>query len=220
MHKITLVCSVHRENGLCNAAELLKILRTIEPDVIFEEVRPSDVDSYYKWTLEAQAIAKYFELKLFQRVPVDRFDMPGSLFATTQEVFDCVERASQEYLELTEENNINVQKHGFKYLNGDACATILTRISEIELETVIRTGDQSLIRGLESWRQALQKRDHEMVGNVYKYCRDNAFDTGVFLVGAGHKLAIVKEIEKYASGEGDLISWNFAYEDRPIGPGL
>jgi len=34
MHKITLVASAHRESGLCNAEELLKILRAIEPDVI------------------------------------------------------------------------------------------------------------------------------------------------------------------------------------------
>jgi hypothetical protein len=49
MHKITLVCSIHRENGLCNAEELLKILRTIEPEVVFEEMRPSDFASYLRW---------------------------------------------------------------------------------------------------------------------------------------------------------------------------
>ena len=48
MHKITLVCSSHHEHGHCNAGELLKILQEIEPEVFFEEIRPSDFDSYYK----------------------------------------------------------------------------------------------------------------------------------------------------------------------------
>ena len=34
MRKITLVCSSHREKGLCNAQELLRILRAIDPEVI------------------------------------------------------------------------------------------------------------------------------------------------------------------------------------------
>jgi hypothetical protein len=48
MHKITLVCSAHRQNALCNAEELLRILRAIEPETIFEELRPSEFDLYYK----------------------------------------------------------------------------------------------------------------------------------------------------------------------------
>src|SRR5271168_1722815 len=98
MHKITLVCSSHRENGFCNAGELLKILRAFEPEIIFEEVRPSDFDSYNKWSLEGHALTKYREFKSFQRVPVDKYDMPRDLFAETQRVLDRVEQTSREYL--------------------------------------------------------------------------------------------------------------------------
>src|SRR4051812_17470685 len=94
MHRITLVCSAHRENGLCNAGELLKILRVIDPEAVFEEIRPSDLDSYYKhgtkWNLEAQALTRYREFKSFQRVPVDRYDMPEKLIAEIKREFDCV----------------------------------------------------------------------------------------------------------------------------------
>jgi hypothetical protein len=81
MRKIILISSTHREHGLCNARELLKIIRAIGPEVIFEEIRPSDFDFLYKHlrTLETQAIAKYRESKLFRQIPVDWFDMPASL---------------------------------------------------------------------------------------------------------------------------------------------
>jgi hypothetical protein len=212
---ITLVCSSHRESGLCNAGELLRILRAIEPEVIFEEIRPSDFDSYYKtkWSLEAQAITKYREYKLFQQVPVDRYEMPENLLVEIKRdfdsVFDCVAQASREYRLLDEKSGNSARRYGFQYLNSVAFATMTARMSEIEDEIISKTGDQRLIRGLEKWRRLIQRRELEMVGNIYEYCGENVFNAGVFLVGAAHKMGTVKEIEKYASTEADLIDWNF-----------
>lgn len=217
MHKITLVCSGHRKNGLCNADELLKILRAIEPEVIFVEVRPEDMDSYSKtrWSLEAQAIEKYREFKSFRSVPVDHYDVPAHLLVELKRdvdrVFDYVERASQEYRLLEEENDRCVPQHGFRYLNSAAFETRTARMAEIEEETIMRTGDRDLNRALERWRQDNQSRELAMVRNVYEYCGKNVFGAGIFLVGAAHKKGIAKEIEKYAGTEAARIDWSFAY---------
>jgi hypothetical protein len=125
-----------------------------------------------------------------------------------------VGQTSPEYRLLNEENDESVRQHGFSYLNSVAFATVTTRISEIEEKTIIGTGDQHLIRGLERWRHFIQSREVEMVRNIYEYCRDNVFDTGVFLVGAAHKAAIVEEVKRYANTEADLIDWNFAYDGQ------
>src|SRR4051812_21403329 len=110
MYKITIICSGHRENGLCNADQLLEIFRAIEPEVVFEEIRPSELDSY--GTLETRAIQKYRECKFFQRVPVDRYDIPSNLFvAETDRVFDCVKQSSQEYLILNEAHDYSVHRY-------------------------------------------------------------------------------------------------------------
>src|SRR5882672_7690019 len=135
MHKITLVCSGHRESGLCNAEELLKILRAIEPEAVFVEMHPSKFDfSYAHGSVEAHAITKYREFKLFQPVPVDRFEMPENLLAEIKRdfdcVFDCVAHASQEYRLLQEENDKGAQQYGFSYLNSVAFATKTARMSE------------------------------------------------------------------------------------------
>src|SRR3989442_3419145 len=118
MHKITLVASAHRERGLCNAEELLKILRAIEPDTIFEESRPSELDSHRP--LEVRAITKYRDSKVFQRVPVDRYDIPANFVAETRRVFDYVQQSSEEYRVLDKEHNDNVNRYGFEYINSSA----------------------------------------------------------------------------------------------------
>jgi hypothetical protein len=102
---------------------------------------------------------------------------------------------------------MSVRKYGFSYLNSVAFETVRTRMSEIEEETINETGEPGLIRGLEKWRCLIQMRDQEMIGSIYRYCRENCFDTGVFLVGAAHKMGLVKEIEKCAGAEADLIDW-------------
>ncbi len=208
MHKITLICSAHRENGLCNTEELLKVLLAIEPAVVFHETRPSD-----HWSLEAQAVARYRRLKPSQQIYVDRYEMPvnslSDIKTDVDRVFDCVAQRSEEYGRLEEEIASSANRIGFSYLNGPACAAQFARKSEIEYATITGTHDQSLIRALQWWRDANQSRERQMVGDIYEFCRRNAFAIGVFLVGAGHRVGIEKETERYASSEPDLISWTF-----------
>jgi hypothetical protein len=78
------------------------------------------------------------------------------------------------------------------------------RMSEIEDEIMRGKAGEAL-----RWfRQFSHRREIEMMRNIYAHCRENAFDTGVFLVGAGHKTGIAKQIESFNGREPDLISWN------------
>ena len=77
-------------------------------------------------------------------------------------------------------------------------------MSEIEDEIIEgKVGD-----ALRWWRQLMHRREIEMMRKIYAHCRENAFDTGVFLVGAGHKTGMAKQIENFNSREPDLIVWN------------
>lgn len=217
MHRITLVCSAHRENGPCNAGELLKIIQAIEPEVIFEEMRPSELESARVQArnshLEAQALARYREFKAFRRVPVDRYEIPVSLLQNLKRafdsVFDYVEQESKEYQLLNERNDECVRQHGFDYLNSDACDSVMTRLSEIEDMTIKEAGNPSLVRWLDIWRDLNLNREREMVRVIHEYCGGNAFDTGVFIVGAAHKMGIIKEIQRYSGSVETLIDWKF-----------
>jgi hypothetical protein len=211
MHKITLVCSLHRENGLCNAGELLRLLRSIDPDVIFGEVPQSDIDFYNPRSLEGQAVANFRAFKSFQRVPVDRYDMPPSFRAATESVFDFVEQASQDYLRLQDERDNAAHLNGFAYLNSAAFAQVITRMSEIEVETINSSGNQYLGRGLATWRQVMRRREKVMVDNIYRYCQENVFDKGVFRVGAAHRSGILKAVEEFSSTDTDLIEWKLYF---------
>jgi len=207
MRKITLVCSSHREKGLCNAQELLRILRAIDPAVIFEEVRQSDFDIYNTTSLEGQAATRFLALKSLQRVPVDRYDLPPNFRALTDSAFDFVEQHSHEYRFLHDQSESDTHLHGFMYLNSATFAKVMARMAEIEDETINREGNPDLVRALATWRQVIQGREKAMVENIYRYCRENIFETGVFLVGAAHRSGIVKAIEEAPHPEAELLEW-------------
>jgi hypothetical protein len=215
MHKITIVCSVHTVNGRGNVEELLELFRAIEPEVIFSESRPSELDHQYRpGRLEATAITRFRKYKSFQTVPVDKYDLPTNLLLELKRevdrVFDCVIQISQEYEQLNLENDKNVCRDGFKYLNSVDCERMMARIAEVEENTIVGTSNQELIAGFARWRSLTQRRELEMVRNIYTYCGEKLFETGVFVVGAAHKTAIVREIERYSGSKADLINWKFA----------
>jgi hypothetical protein len=207
MRKITLVCSSHRENGTCNAQELLRLFRAIDPEVIFGEVPQSDVNFYNPRSLEGEAVTRFLTFKSFQRVPVDRYDMPPNFRALTDSVLDFVEQTSHEYRLLQDQRDNAAQMNGFTYLNSAAFAQVMTQMAAIEDETINSDGNPELVSALATWRQVIQGREKTMVENIYRYCRENSFDTGVFLVGAAHRSGIVKAIEELSHADADLIEW-------------
>lgn len=207
MHKMTLVCSVHNAIGTCNVEQLVKILREIEPEVVFQEVRSSQEKS-----LEALAVAEYCKFKLCNQVHVDDLNLPSDAFETKHHLdsgFDYVAECSEEYQLLKYENITRTSQYGFSYLNSVDSVQAIARMEEVEDEIM---GGKAA-DALRWWRQFMYDREVEMMRTIYSHCRKHAFDTGVFLVGAGHRTGIAKQIDSFSEREPDLIAWNF-YEGR------
>jgi hypothetical protein len=203
MHKITLVFSVHKSNGNCNVEELAKILRRIEPDVVFQEVGPS-----HSLSLEAQAVAEYCKYKLCQSVHVDDYEAPVNGEGTMQLLNDGrrdVADRSTEYQKLEIENLERTCRDGFGYMNSFDIAKAMVQMEQIEDELMAGRAAEAL----QWFRQVMRNRELEMMRNIYSYCQKNPFDIGIFLVGAAHRTGIAMQIEKFCGRVPDLIAWDF-----------
>lgn len=217
MNSIALVCSAHRQNGRCNDDELLAILRAIEPDTVFEEVRPSDFDGYRRQqrSVEARAMASFVSGRNVRRVPVDAYEVPDALQAEIRRdfdrVFDFVEESSGEYRELSERNDRAIHDIGFGYLNGPACTALMNRLCEIEDRWIQLSNDAGLITALQTWRRLHREREEAMVRQILEYCGANAGEVGVLLVGVAHKAAIIRAVERTRSEGLAPIAWKFNF---------
>ena len=204
LRKLTLVCTEHRENGLCNEDGLMSILKAIDPDVIFEEARPSDSLS----TLEAKTIDRYLESRSARRVPIDSFVMPENFRRDAYIMEDYVNSKNIEYRELMTEINQKIHQFGYPYLNGSEFEAASNKERELFEKTIAMSGDDTLVKTLMTWNDLIRKREDSMVENVYDFCRKSSFIEGVFLVGAAHKSSIVSNIEGRINAEPNLIHWN------------
>ena len=210
--RITLVCTVHNEMGLCNEHQLIRILEAVSPDVIFEEIRPSDFDLHYgdaaRHTLEMRAVRKHVAVRPARQVPVDEYIIPSNFRSEVDVLFDCVERNGIEYRALVAERAQKAHLLGFGYLNSPQFAALAKRIREALEATIVGSRRDDLNRVLSTWNGELRRRDESMLDNIYAFCRTSSFAEGVFLVGAGHMSSIIDGVERRMKTEATPVAWN------------
>ncbi len=119
MYNITLIVTHHWELGKCNPDELYKIIETINPDVIFEELPIESFDYLYNGDcidipVEVMSIKKYLQNHKFEHIPVDSIADPNRS-SLEKSMFKKFERDT-EYRKIKNEHNSLVAREGFDYL--------------------------------------------------------------------------------------------------------
>lgn len=203
--------TVHKERGSCNEGELIRILETIGPEVIFEEIRPSDFETHYRdksrHTLEMRAITTYLKVRPARQVPVDDYEMPESFGRNMWSLDQFVESRSREYYAALDAIFQMTSEFGFRYLNSPDYVAHIKRSDQLFEETVCKCGSDDQKELLSMFNAQLRRRENAMMENVYGFCRTSTFTEGVFLVGAAHMSFIVEGIESRMRQEFGLVDW-------------
>jgi hypothetical protein len=218
MSTITLICTVHKEKGACTISELYKIIERINPDVIFEEMSPSTYNNYYVdmiWKkLESDTINEYLKKRQIKHIPVDYDDIPKTFATDNLPAHQEVERRSYTYRNLCDYHSSCVFQYGFKYLNSDLCSEVQSKLHTEIIEALQEIGNKNLTQRNQTFNDIDDKREHEMIRNIYKYCSENEFENGLFLIGGGHRFSIIKKIQEYIKNEELKINWNYSDYDN------
>jgi hypothetical protein len=213
MGRITLICTAHRESGKCNDQELVRILLAVNPDVIFEEIRPADLESSYadesKYSVEMRAIREYLKGRKAQQVPVDDYEIPEGFGPYMLALDEFVASRNGAYRDAMEEMYRKQFELGFSYLNSSAFVSSIKESERLYQETVSKYGNDLAKSKLSEWNDLIRKRDASMLGNIYRFCQRTDFMEGVFLVGAGHMSSIKDEIERRMKDQPTLVTWRF-----------
>jgi hypothetical protein len=215
---VTLICTKHNDNGACNSFELFKIIKQINPDVIFEEIPPSLFDCVYNGrctdTLETISIKNYLRTSTATQIPVD-LEIENN---TRQKIQEDFNRMFQEFYSLNSEynsikNQINilVNQYGFPYLNSEKCSELFNQKKSLEEEIVKSIRLENLTLSYKNWLNLIERREDKMVSNIYSFSKLNSFKNGLFLVGAEHRHSIINRILEYEKNNENVVSWNFKY---------
>jgi len=217
IYNITLISTRHHNIGECNTQSLCQILEHIKPEVIFEEIPPSYFDRYYiektRTNLETEAISAYLINHHAKHIPVDIDQMPSEAF------FQDYQRAVEQVLGLIDINGFNYRclvdagkrhaaNYGFKYLNSHHYDTYIEELRAAFEAGLQKINDNNLSQAYISWTEFNDRRENEMLQNIYQYSRNYSYANAVFLLGAGHRTSIINKIQCWRSEDELKINWS------------
>jgi hypothetical protein len=214
MSSVSLVCTVHEPLGRANVSELLAILERIQPEVIFLEVPPAAFDDHYencsRQNLESMAVRQYREGRPVRLVPVDLPTPAREFFENHDQMRETIRAESAEFRQLLASERAHVRAYGFSYLNSEHYSKLTADLDAEMLRTIKRLGNCRLVEIFESGKEKDDLREKAMMENIQKYCRENTFDKGVFLVGAAHRRAIIDISRTQSAMDSTRIQWDFS----------
>ena len=231
MYNITLIGTHHSELGKCNSDELYKIIESISPDVIFDEL-PTDAfnlyysdsyDLYYinsilqnrhppKASLEVKCIKKYKQNYNIKILPVD-IDVKQRLAKYRDEISFMFSTFFKydDYQKLDNEKDALIAQEGFRYLNGDNFLDFLEKKALIQKN--IMESEIQRNRLLDIYKlfhdEQFDNRENAMLESIYDFSKENRYNQAVFLIGAEHKKSIMQKIQEYEKKEEFKLNWKF-----------
>src|SRR5688572_13872925 len=128
MYNITVIGTKHLELGKCNSEELYKIIESINPEVIFEELSSKFFDIIYNpnslylladKVTEIKCVKKYMENHNIKHIPVD-IDTGYISDKEQNWMFDMFEKYD-DYNKIDNEQSLLTAHYGFNFLNSDKC---------------------------------------------------------------------------------------------------
>ena len=236
MYNITLIGTHHSEIGKCNPDELYKIIESISPEVIFEEL-PTDAfnmfysdsfDIYYvnsilrnrrppEVPLEVKCVKKYKQYYNIKILPVD-IDVRQKLAKYQEEISFMFSTffKYEDYQKLDSEKDALIAQEGFDYLNSDKFLDFLAEKEVIEkgiMESEIQKSRLLDIYKLFHSEQ-FDNRENAMLENIYNYSKGSQYNQAVFLIGAEHKKSIMQKINEYEEKDEFKLKWEFYNGDN------
>lgn len=229
MYNITLIGTIHSENGQCNPDELYKILEDINPEVIFDELPIHFSDMYYSDSfdtycankillnrhppvvpLEVKCIKKYKRNYNIEIFPVD-IDLRQKLSKYQDEISFMILTflKYEEYKKLENEKETLIAQEGFHYLNSDKFLTFLDKKEVVEKNIMESEIQKNRLHNIYKLFHAEQydNRENAMLENIYNYSNRNQYNQAVLLIGADHKKSIMQKITEYEKLSEIKLNW-------------
>jgi len=98
-------------------------------------------------------------------------------------------------------------RNGFHFLNSDDCDELFDKIHIIEENVLLEINDARLSYQYKTEIELHDKRENEMLHNIYNYSKQYLFNKALFICGAEHRKSIMQKIQGYELKEKLKLNW-------------
>lgn len=216
MHTIDLLFTKHEGSGECNSYELYKIIKSLTPEVIFEELSVSNFHRSYQEeklrTLETDAIKLYLENHTVKHIPVDTFERPKSYDEQVDYMYarifgNVFHGETRELRALVDQQVASAARYGFRFLNSRYNDEMFSKFIVLKERVLNLLGNDSLHRTNELEKEVIEKREEAMLTYIYRYCEEHQFSRGLFFIGSGHRASMLQKIRMHNEISATKLNW-------------
>lgn len=209
-YHITQLSSFHITGGKCNPNELYRIIESIQPEVIFEEL-PLDIFNFVyaegrnPESLEAITIKSYLRNYSIKHFPVDTY--PKDI----TELLDVsdIAKKSNEYVLLWKEFVKLIQQDGYTFINSMYCTELQDKIRFIEEKVLKEINNPNLLRNFDSENLLHHNRENEMLRNIYNLSKIHSYNKALLICGAQHRKPFIEKIKEYQKRDELKLNWTY-----------
>ncbi len=194
LKRIVLISTVHKEIGKCNSKELYKIVKSINPDVIFLEAFEENYSKYdqmifskfgvYKERLELKTIQAYSQDHTFDYVPVLDIGLSDEFETKIKIVSE-----NKDYRRLIDNYTILESEGGFEFLNSKKSVVLQEEMRKLENRMI----DNEIFH--QKVNASIDTYENSMLRNIYSFCKEKSFATAIFMCGVAHRKSIIEKIK-------------------------
>ena len=215
VYNLHFICTQHRETGVCNSTELHRIIDGISPEIIFEELPIAIYETIYKeqirTTLESDAIKLYLQNKSIDHIPVDTFERPKhhdeNVARLLRDLTESAKRESFNLRRIIDQFDAIVAQKGFSYLNNESNDKA-HEILEIQKQKALAILNNEWLNEIANAdKEIIENRENVILDNVYRYSKDNEYETGILFIGAGHRKSMFRKIADRKKLKKTKINW-------------
>jgi hypothetical protein len=215
MRKITVIYTRHEAGGRCNSDELLELIETIKPSVIFEELSQANFYRAYVTdelcTVETETIKKYRVQKIIEQIPIDTFprnrDYDEKVDFMNHRIYKRTTRDGFDYRNLLKQLFQYEERFGFAFLNSVYNDQIWSQIDDLKLKILAEMNDPKLNQIHQSELNMIHDREETMLRNIYDFVEHHTFEQAVMFIGSGHRRTLIPLIEMFEKEEKIKIEW-------------
>jgi hypothetical protein len=212
MFNITLLCTHHSVIGKCNADELFKIIESIEPNVIFEELPPEHFDLIYNQNIpfespEVNAVRKYIENYSAKHFPVD-IEVDAILSDDEIDHMFNTFKLYPFYNQMEQEQKILMYQQGYNFLNSLRCEDLFQTKKNLEQNLIdAQPYRNQLNKTYKLFYKQMDVREHQIVKNIYAYSEQVSYNQAILLLGSGHRKTIFEKVKDFNTNSRLKLNW-------------
>ncbi|HMK18316.1 MAG TPA: hypothetical protein VK492_08955 [Chitinophagaceae bacterium] len=217
MYNITLIFTHHGDLGeKCNSDELYKIIKSINPEVIFWEFPAVLFDMLCKeeghsnYTPETKTFKWLLQNSSIKHFPVDIDSNPNLSFDEIENTF----KKYHVYKNLIDDIQNGIELDGYTFLNSKKCEKLYEEKKIMEKKFLRFIGFTGLIHMYKLFYEEVDDREYAIIKNIYNHSKENQYNHGVLIIGAAHRPSLKQKIKEHKTKEKLKLNWIFDHFEK------